>query len=209
MKKINLFLIVILGLVLLFGMSSEVVKANNVGVGFTAGMPAATSIEVSATPIDSKGTAVPTDDTWGTTTKSTSAISLDFETSTLTVNPDTGVYGSQYYYALEVGSVGGAWSGPVSVSYAAGTNDLALHATATVQLMTYVADDDPTSTDVEKVRLDNISDLSVAQLTGHWPRIYIGLANGDEPAALNVEPFTAASTPGTYTGTLTFTYTGS
>ena len=208
MKKTNLVLVAMLGLVLLLGVSINVVKANNVGVGFTAAMPSATSIEVAATPIDSKGTATATDDTWGTTTKSTSAISLDFETATLTVNPATGVYGSQYYYALEIGSVGGAWSGPVTVSYTAGANNLALHATATVQLMTFNPTGDPTATDVETVRLDGISTLSLSQLTGHWPRIYIGLANGDEPAALSVEPFTAASAPGSYTGTLTFTYTG-
>ncbi|MCK5393495.1 MAG: hypothetical protein KAI91_04095 [Candidatus Omnitrophica bacterium] len=199
-------LTLVLGIALIFGVTA-LVNANEVNVVFQAEMPSATAIEVTVFPIEFTDDDIDFNDNW-LEGEEGAAINVDFETD-LTMNSETGVYASGHYYAIEIGGNGGGWGGPIQVDYIAGTNDLALHATATVQLMTYVADDDPTSTDVEKVRLDNISDLSVAQLTGHWPRIYIGLANGDEPAALNVEPFTAASTPGTYTGTLTFTYTGS
>ena len=119
------------------------------------------------------------------------------------------MYGSRYYYAVEIGAVGGSWNGSITTTWDSGSNnDLALHAIATVELMTYVPNGDPSATDVETVALDQISVIDKDVLPGHWPRIYVGLANGNDGEPSGVTPFTAATPAGIYDGTLTFTYTG-
>ena len=83
MKKIRLFLVAILGLVLLAGMSLNEVTAMSVDVGFEAVMPTATTIEVSVTKIDSNLSNDPLDHTWGDTTKTSDSMDITFETTSV------------------------------------------------------------------------------------------------------------------------------
>ena len=211
MKVKNMVLTLVLGIALIFG-ATGLVKANEVNVVFQAEMPSATAIEVTVFPIEFTDDDVDFNDNWLDGVEG-AAINVDFETD-LDMNSETGVYASGHYYAIEIGGNGGGWGGPIQVDYIAGTNDLALHATATVSMMTWVADD-PNTPDVEPAeeavletaRLDRVSDISEADLEGHWARIYVGLASGEEPADMEVTPFTNATLPGVYSGTLQLTYT--
>ena len=189
--------------------------ANSVNVGLSVTMPGSNSIIVKLTEVDSNGTATPTDDIWGTSTDITAGGSINFTaTHPMILNTTTGVYSTGYYYVLDVSPGSGGWSGSTGVvmSYISGTPDIADHSVATLVKAVYVSPTQTTETPIGagKYKFTNIPGaVSVGTLQGGWLRVYVGLSTGEAGEPTGVTPFTAASASGTYSGTLTLTYTGS
>jgi hypothetical protein len=137
---------------------------------------------------------------------------LDFD---LTFNSELGVYFPTSFYAIDVGTSGGAGTPDVQFAYAntnnpnaaAGGNGLGSKGTITV---VRAADPETPEVILEQATLSNINGVSVpfTDIAGGFLRSYVGLASGDpntDPAG--AEPFTNADAPGTYEGVLTITAT--
>ncbi|MBF0570680.1 MAG: hypothetical protein HQL12_02290 [Candidatus Omnitrophica bacterium] len=186
-----------------------------------ATVPAATGLSLSITPYTGNGTKL-------TTSTVTTTGVLDF--GILTYNPATGTYGASNttpgYFAIDIGTTGGAGTPIVAVTYVEGTNlngassplgGLGTKTTATFFTETYTG---PTTNPTEalsslgKKRLIDLTGTAGQLSTipsGAWERIYLGLWTGSSTASpadpSNGKPFTNADAGGQYTGTLTFTST--
>ena len=177
----------------------------------SATVPQATGISITVTPVNA------TTNVFGT--PSTSATTLPF--GTLTYNAANGIYLPSQYFAIDLGSTGGAGSPIVAVTYVEGTNPnlvatngLGTKTTATFALEQYTS---PTTSPIEtistlgKKRLIDLTGTAgeVATIpSGDWERVYVGVWTGSTTAPAdpsNGKPFVNTDNAGTYTGTLTFT----
>jgi len=211
MRKLSTGLLIVVGVTLL---ACSVAFANSVNVGMSVNFAAGTTVEVKSSEINSNNTTTPTDDTWGTTTTISSGGStsgtINFSSRPLVKNPTFNFYSTGYYYAVDVAPLGGGWGGPVTLSYTPGTPDIADHAVITLTKAVYVSATSSTDTPfTAKLALDNLpASVPVSSVSGGWLRMYLGLATGDTGEPVGVTPFTGASPAGTYSGTLTISYTG-
>jgi len=196
--------------------------ANIVGVGLSANLTSATTVSVVATEINSHLNTDPADDTWGTpvtiSSGTTTNGTLNFAGHSMVEDPTYHFFTTGYYYAIEVAPVAGGWSGPIALAYTAGSNDIGQHATIAFAKCVYntttgkgVDNDLQASTPMTaKYSLNSlpaaVRSIPVTVITGGWLRMYVGLAT--DGTVTNVTPFTAGTPGGTYTGTLTITYTG-
>lgn len=204
MKRLNFLRLVVFSLGVMCVLSGGVCQANTVDVGMQVTMAAATSVQVTITEIKAvEGS----DDIWGSSQSYTSGSALiNFDNHSLVESG--GILTTGYYYAIDIGPVGGGWvaEAPVYLTYTSGSPDIADHATATVVRAVYQADDE----DPEVKDMRSLSTVPYSKFSSGWLRLYIGLATGsdDEQSLTNVSPITSATPAGTYTGTLRITYTG-
>ncbi|OGX18776.1 MAG: hypothetical protein A3K83_02405 [Omnitrophica WOR_2 bacterium RBG_13_44_8b] len=211
MRKLSTGLLIVVCATLL---ACSAAFANSVNVGMSVNFAAGTSVEVKSSEINSNNTTAPADDTWGTTTTISSggnaSGTINFSNRPLIKNPTFNFYSTGYYYAVDVAPLGGGWGGPVTLSYTPGTPDIADHAIITLAKAVFVTPTQSTDTAFTgKLALDNLpSSVAVASVSGGWLRMFIGLATGDTGEPAGVTPFTGATPAGTYTGTLTISYTG-
>ncbi len=128
-----------------------------------------------------------------------------------------GIFYSPFYYAIDVGvtGVGAGQPDDVSFSYTPGNNPnlgttlgaLGVKASVTVVKALDGADD----VEVDKVLLGKVASLGTldkAQFTGGWPRLYIGIWDGNTATSTgdaDEEVFTPADNPGDYAGILLVT----
>ncbi len=175
----------------------------------SATVPAATGLQLTVTPVNS------TTNAFGT--PSTTATTLPF--GTLTFNSTLGIYLPTNYFAIDLGTTGGAGVPIVNVTYAEGTNPngVATNGLGTKTTATFVTEAISGGSTVEsssslgKKRLIDLTG-TVGQLstipTGSWERVYVGVWTGSTTAPAdpaNGKPFSNTDKGGTYTGTLTFT----
>lgn len=209
--------------VCVYFLCSAVASANTVGVGLSATLASATSVSVVATEINSHLNTNPADDTWGTpvtiSSGATTNGTLNFNGHSMVEDSTYHFFSTGYYYAIEVAPVAGGWAGPTAISYTAGANDIGQHATVAFAKCIYnpVAPTHPNEVDLSastpmttKYSLNSLPaslrSIPVSTITGGWLRMYLGIAS--DSTVSGVTPFTAASPAGTFTGTLTISYTG-
>ena len=209
--------------VCLYFLCSAAAFANTVSVGLSATLASATSVSVVATEINSHLNTDPADDTWGTpvtiSSGSNASGTLNFANHPMVEDPTYHFFSTGYYYAIEVAPVAGGWAGPTAISYIAGANDIGQHATIAFAKCVYnpAAPSQPNEVNISastpmttKYSLNaipaSLRSIPVSNISGGWLRMYVGIAS--DGTISGVTPFTAATPSGTYTGTLTISYTG-
>jgi len=130
---------------------------------------------------------------------------------TTTLNTQYNTFLGNEYYAINVQPTGGAgnvsllffyWEGAMPAGQ---TNGLGGKATVSVSAVNPATNGE---TSVYKRSLNDCRFTTVRESaipSGQYMRVYIGLANGQEDAALGVTPFTTGDKPGDYSGTLMIT----
>lgn len=175
----------------------------------SATVPAATGLQLTVTPVNA------TTNVFGT--PSTTATTLPF--GTLTFNTTLGIYLPTNYFAIDIGTTGGAGTPIVNVTYAEGTNPnaVATNGLGTKSVATFVTEAVSGSTTTEtlsslgKKRLIDLTGTAGQLSTipsGSYERVYVGIWTGSTTAPAdptNGKPFSNTDVGGTYTGTLTFT----
>jgi len=209
--------------VCIYFLCSAVAFANTVSVGLSATLASATTVSVVSTEINSHLNTDPADDTWGTpvtiSTGTTTSGTLNFNAHSMVENSTYHFFSTGYYYAIEVAPVAGGWAGPIAIGYTAGANDIGQHATIAFAKCVYNAatPTKPDEVDISastpratKYSLNSIPaslrSIPVSNISGGWLRMYAGIAT--DSTVSGVTPFTAATPAGTFTGTLTISYTG-
>ena len=207
--------------VCVYFLCSAVAFANTVSVGLSATLDAATGVSVVYTEIQKSTTGG--NDSWGTlvtvSSGTTTSGTINFSSHSMVLDPTYKFYSTGYYYAVEVAPVGGGWSGPIALSYTAGANDIGQHANIAFAKCVYnpavpgtpnevnLSASTPTTTKYSLNSLPaSLRSIPVSTITGGWLRMYLGLAS--DGTVSGVTPFTAATPAGTFTGTLTISYTG-
>ena len=211
--KTKLSLIIIGGL-LLFAQSA---MAADPTLTVSASIPAASALQLTVTTYNAVSKAV-------VGTPSTSATTIPFGQLTLTTTGNN-IYAPTNYYAVSIGTIGGAGTPIVNVTYAEGTGaacpNIAAGLSATLGCLgtkttaTFVTANPTTNVEVVsslgKKRLIDLTGTA-GQLstipTGQYEKIYLGVWGGDTTAPAdptNGQPFTNGDAPGTYQGILTFT----
>ena len=212
MKSLKITLAIVMAFAVSLSLSS-MADANNLVIDLKVEMKSAYSISAKLVEIES----VKDDkDIWGLTQNVTGTATLNFTKSGRDLEKTTdGVYLTGYYYALEVSPVGGGWTGTqgINIGYSGDTNkNIADHATMTLVRAEYTGlDTDPDEIDLyRRVRFDHAaaSNIPTSDLIGGWLRVYLGLATGETDEPSDVTPFTDGTEAGTYSGTLTLSYTG-
>ena len=207
--------------VCVYFLCSAVAFANTVSVGLSATLAAATGVSVVSTEINTHLNTDINDDTWGTpvtiSSGTTTSGTINFSSHSMVLDPTYKFYSTGYYYAVEVAPVGGGWSGPISISYTPGATDIGQHASIAFAKCVYNAatglgtdaDLQASTPRTTKYSLNSIPaslrSIPVPIITGGWLRMYVGIAT--DSTISGVSPFTAATPAGTYTGTLTVSYT--
>jgi len=175
----------------------------------SASVPAATGLQLTVTPVNA------TTNVFGTS--STTATTIPF--GTLTFNSTLGIYLPANYYAIDIGTTGGAGTPTVAVTYVEGTNpnNVATNGLGTKTTATFVTEALSGTSTVEtlsslgKKRLIDLTGTAGQLSTipsGSWERVYVGIWTGSTTAPAdpsNGKPFTNTDVGGTYTGSLTFT----
>jgi hypothetical protein len=127
-----------------------------------------------------------------------------------------GIYLPANYYAVSVGTTGGAGTPTVDVTYTEGsnpngsTNGLGYKTTATFVTANPTTNAETISS-LGKQRLIDLTGNAgyLATIpTGQYEKVYVGVWTGSTTAPAdpsNGQPFSNADAAGTYTGTLTFT----
>lgn len=192
----------------LFFLLSQAAAVSAQTLTVSATIPAATGLSLTVTPVTIAGV-------FGT--PSTTATTIPF--GTLTFNSTLGIYLPADYYAIDIGTTGGAGTPIVNITYAEGTNPnnpggttdgLGTKTTATFDVDTTTSD---VVSALGKKRLIDLTgtagELPAGDIpVGDWERVYIGVWSGSTTAPAdpsNGKPFSNTDVAGTYTGTLTFT----
>ncbi len=201
-----------LGLFMLCGLLTSQCAMAQIPLTVSATLPAATGLQLTVTPVNA------TTNAFGT--PSISATTLPF--GTLAFNNTLGIYVPTNYFAIDIGTTGGAGTPIVNVTYAEGTNpnNDANNGLGTKTTATFVTEAISGSSTVEtlstlgKKRLVDLTGTTGQLSTipsGSWERVYVGIWTGSTTAPAdpsNGKPFTNTDAGGTYTGTLTFTEVG-
>lgn len=137
----------------------------------------------------------------------------------LVFRSDDQIYTPDHFFAIDVGVTGGAGAPNVTVAYTEGINQntpgkgLGWHAAAT-----FIRVQETPENGIEEIELtahgpkkllkDLISEnISSAEISGGYLRIYAGVVTGDATTPDGGVPFTNADKPGPYNGTLVVTAT--
>jgi len=204
MKRIIISSFIVVGLALAV---TSVSRADVVNFAVTATLPAATGVSIVATEVDSAS------NVFG---QQVGALNFD----PLAFDAAIGIYLPDHFYAIDVGATGGAGSPDVIVTYVEGakpvgqTNGLGWKSIATFVKVTGSPGNE-VQTDMNahgpKQLLKDLTGENVteAELTGGFLRLYVGIFPGDDQAILNAggEVFSNSDEAGTYNGTLTITAT--
>lgn len=208
--KIKLSLI--LGGVFLLAQTGGVLGAQTITLSAT--VPPATGIQLTVTPVNA------TTNVWNTGATVVNPSTITF--GTLTYNTTNSIYLPANYYAIDIGTTGGAGSPTVAVTYVEGTgtanpNGVATNGLGTKSTATFVttsgsgSNTTDTQTSLSKKRLIDLTG-SAGELTsipsGSWERVYVGIWTGTTVAPAdpaNGKPFSNTDIAGTYSGALTFT----
>jgi len=183
----------------------QVSQAVTVSKTFTvsANIPSATGLTITASRVASSTNAFTV----------VSGTALSFDPMTLT----NGIYLPGHFFAIDVGTTGGAGSPAVTVTYTEGANPnnprngLGTKATATfikVQGVTGNQTETGLVSHGPKKMLKNINSETItsAELTGGFLRIYVGIVTKDQgatfPDPAGSETFSNTDTPGNYDGTI-------
>lgn len=168
----------------------------------SATVPAATGASISAARVNAATNAF----------TPVSGTNLSFDP--LTFDATNGIYLPDHFFAIDVGSTGGAGVPDVTVSYTEGTNPngtglgLGWHAAATFVRVSATTETPLTAHGPKKLLKDLASEhITPAEITGGFLRIYTGIVTGDASTPAGGVPFTNADAPGTYNGTLVVTAT--
>jgi len=127
-----------------------------------------------------------------------------------------GIFYSPFYYAIDIGTTGDGAGQPddISFSYTPGTNPnqgTALGGLDVKGSLTVVKTDGDNDTVINKVLLGKVAGIGTldkSQFTGGWPRLYVGIFNGDPDNSTgddDEEVFSPADNPGDYSGILLVT----
>ncbi|MBF0485669.1 MAG: hypothetical protein HQL16_04040 [Candidatus Omnitrophica bacterium] len=203
MKKILAFILA--GLFLLVQTQTAFAVSATKTFGVSATVPLATGITINASSVNS-------------TTHAFTAVTgtaLGFEP--LAFNNTNSIWLPDHYFAIDVGTSGGAGVPTVIVTYVEGTNPNGTgHGLGWKSTLTFVKVVGTTETVLAahgKKMLKDLSGETVAstELTGAYLRMYLGVVAKD-PAAIPLdpatsEPFTNADAAGSYTGSLTVSAT--
>ncbi len=208
--KIKLSLI--LGGLFLLAQTGGVVGAQTIVVSAT--VPSATGISLTVTPVNA------TTNVWNTGATIVNPAAISF--GILTYNATSLIYLPTNYYAIDIGTTGGAGSPTVAVTYVEGTgtanpNGVATNGLGTKSTATFVTtsgsgtNTTDAQTSLGKKRLIDLTGAA-GELTsipsGSWERVYLGIWTGSTttPAdPTNGKPFSNTDVAGTYSGSLTFT----
>jgi len=204
MKSLKLSFLALAVMLLLAGQA----KADDIDFQVSATVPLANGVSITAVEVDA-----------ATNTFGSEVNELDFDP--LTFDATNNIYVADHYYAIDVGSTGGAGSPDVTVTYTEGskpsgqTNGLGYKATATFVKIEVDEDGDETQTEMSAHGPTQVlkdltgEDVDSDELEDAFLRLYVGLVTGDDEDVLDDggEPFTNADKPGSYDGTLTISAT--
>ena len=202
----------ILGGLFLLAQTGSVVAAQTITLSAT--IPPATGISLTVTPVNA------TTNVWNTGATVVNPATISF--GTLTYKTAILIYLPVNYYAIDIGTSGGAGSPVVAVTYVEGTgtanpNGVATNGLGTKSTATFVTTSGSGSnttdaqTSLGKKRLIDLTG-SAGQLSsipsGSWERVYVGIWTGSTVAPAdpsNGKPFSNTDIAGTYSGSLVFT----
>ena len=192
-KTINIIFVGLL--VTIFQVQSFAITVNR-SFTVSATVPGATGVTINASSVTNSGGVF----------SSVTGTALNF--GTLTFNTINGIWLPGNYFAIDIGSSGGAGVPTTTVSYTEGANPNSPgHGLGYKSAATFVKIVGTTETQLasHKKVLKNLTNEIVApsEITGGFLRIYLGIVTGD-PASTPAdgEPFTNNDRPGTYDGTL-------
>ncbi len=173
----------------------------------SATIPSATGISITATRVTSSNNQF-----------GAQVSALDF--NPMVFNALNSIWLPDHYFAIDVGSTGGAGSPNVTVTYGSETNPtgqvkgLGFKSTANFVLVkgaTGSQTETPLTAHGPKKLLKSLTgeNITATELASGFLRVYVGVFPGDDTAILTAggEPFTNADKPGTYQGTLTVSAT--
>lgn len=191
-------------------MAAAVITAVGVGVAqaattnflVSASVPAATGVSISASEVDSATNAF------------TPVAGTNLSFDPLTFEAVNQIYLPDHFFAIDVGVTGGAGNPTVTVAYTEGLNPnapgkgLGWHASATFVRIEGVTEV-PLATHGPKKLLKDLTseNITPAELTGGFLRVYTGIVTGDATTPTGGVPFTNGDNPGAYNGTLVVTAT--
>ncbi len=140
----------------------------------------------------------------------------DLNFGTLLYDGVNGIFYSPFYYAIDIGTTGDGAGQPddISFSYTPGTNPnqgTTLGGLGVKGSLTVVKTDGANDALLNKVLLSKVASIGTldkSQFTGGWPRLYVGIWDGNPTTSTgdaDEEVFTPADNPGDYSGILLVT----
>jgi len=200
MKLQRLVLSTVMGFSLF--LSASALRADTTNFLVSASVPSATGVSISASSVNSA------------TNVFTPVAGTNLSFDPLTFDTTNQIYLPNHFFAIDVGSVGGAGSPNVTVSYTEGLNPnatgkgLGWHASATF-VRVETASEVPLTAHGPKKLLKDLTgeNITSAEATGGYLRIYTGINTGDASTPTGGIPFTNGDNPGAYNGTLVVTAT--
>ena len=168
----------------------------------SASVPAATGVSIVASQVNS------------TTNAFTPVAGTNLSFDPLTFNTTNNIYLPNHFFAIDIGVTGGAGAPNTTVTYTEGLNPngagkgLGWHSAATF-VRVEGATEVPLTTHGPKKLLKDLSseNITVAESTGGFLRVYAGILTGDATTPAGGIPFSNADKPGAYNGTLVVTAT--
>ncbi len=168
----------------------------------SASVPAATGVTISASSVNA------------TTNAFTPVTGTNLNFNPLTFDAVNGIYLPDHFFAIDIGTTGGAGTADTTVTYTEGvnpngtTNGLGWHAAATFVRVEGATEVPLTTHGPKKLLKDLASEhITPAESAGGYLRIYTGLVTGDASTPAGGIPFTNGDQPGAYNGTLVVTAT--
>lgn len=199
MKKPFYLLSLVLGTVLL---CAGIAGAATTSFLVSASVPAATGVSITASSVNS------------TTNAFTPVAGTNLNFNPLTFDATNSIYLPNHFFAIDIGTTGGAGTADTTVTYTEGTNPngtgkgLGWHATATFVRVEGATEVPLTTHGPKKLLKDLTSEhVTPAESTGGFLRIYSGIVTGDASTPAGGVPFTNGDLPGAYNGTLVVTAT--
>ncbi|MCA9405424.1 MAG: hypothetical protein KC684_02720 [Candidatus Omnitrophica bacterium] len=204
MKKFALVLMLLTGMVV-SGQSVQAQTNDSADFVVSIDIPIATSISIIATPVNAQSGQF-----------GSPVTALDF--NPVTLNQSLGVFFPDHYFAIDVGTSGGAGTPGVTVTYQEGSNpNSPNNGLGWKSTMTFVRVETnaevPLAGHGPKKLLKDLAGETVApaELTGGFLRMYVGLATLDPNATIpdpaGAEVFSLGDAGGSYDGLLTISAT--
>ena len=122
-----------------------------------------------------------------------------------------GTFVPDHYFAIDVGTTGGAGVPTVTVKYTEGANPnnpggpshgLGTKSTATFVKISGTTETQLTNHGPKKLLINTDETIAPSEIVGAYLRVYVGIVTGGTGVPAGGEPFTNADVPGTYDGTL-------